>query len=82
MTEHEFWAKWQKLDVDTKKELLQVMEQMLRASSLGLTVHYDRCSGFFFIADPVTNTVIAPPPMNIETVAAWLDDYEKEEAQE
>lgn len=78
MTKQEFWTKWKKLDTDTKKELLQVMEQMLRASSLGLTMHCDRSSGFFFIADPETNTVIAPPPMNIETVTAWLDDFEKE----
>lgn len=82
MTTQEFWTKWKKLDADTKKELVQVMEQMLRASSLGLTVHYDRSSGFFFIADRATNTVIAPPPMNIETVTAWLDDYEKEAGKE
>lgn len=82
MTNKEFVSKWQKLDVDTKKELLQVMEQILRASSLGLNVRFDRHTGFFFIADAETNTVIAPPPMNIETVAAWLDDYEKEAAEE
>ena len=82
MTDKEFLKKWQKLDVDTKKELLQVAEQMLRADSLGLTVHYDRSTGFFFIADTATNTVIAPPPMNIETVTAWLDDYEQEAAKE
>ena len=82
MTKQEFLAKWKKLDIDTKKELVQVMEQMLRASSLGLTMHYDRSSGFFFIADPATNTVVAPPPMNLETVTAWLDDYEKEAAEE
>ena len=82
MTKQEFWAKWQKLDTDTKKELLQVMEQMLRASSLGLNVRFDRHTGFLFIADAETNTVIAPPPMNIETVAAWLDDCEKGAAEE
>ena len=72
MTDKEFLKKWQKLDADTKKELLQVMEQMLRAASLGLKVSLDAA----------TNTVIAPPPMNIETVTAWLDDYEKEAAEE
>ena len=42
MTDKEFLKKWQKLDADTKKELLQVMEQMLRAASLGLKVSRDR----------------------------------------
>lgn len=78
MTKQEFWAKWQKLDAATKKELLQVMEQMLRAASLGLKVGLDRGTGLFFIANAETNTVVAPPPMNLETVRAWLDDYEKE----
>ena len=82
MTDKEILKKWQKLDADTKKELLQVMEQMLRAASLGLKVSLDRSTYLFFIADAATNTVIAPPPMNIETVTAWLDDYEKEAAKE
>ncbi len=55
---------------------------MLRAASLGLKVSLDRSTYLFFIADAATNTVIAPPPMNIETVTAWLDDYEEEAAEE
>ena len=82
MTDKEFLKKWKKLDTDTKKELLQVMEQMLRAASLGLKVSLDRSTYLFFIEDAATNTVVAPPPMNIETETAWLDDHEKEAVKE
>lgn len=53
-----------------------------RANALGLDVDVDKSTKFYFIKDVATNTVIAPPPMNLETVAAWLDDYEKEEVKE
>lgn len=62
--------------------LREIIRQDKRAHTLGLTVDCDQSTGFFFIADAATNTVIAPPPMNLETVAAWLDDYEKEAAKE
>ena len=65
MTDKEFLKKWKKLDTDTKKELLQVMEQMLRAASLGLKVSLDRSTYLFFIEDAATNTVVAPPRMLI-----------------
>lgn len=42
----------------------------------------DKSTKLYFIKDVATNTVIAPPPMNLETVAAWLDDYEKEADEE
>ena len=50
--------------------------------TFGLDVRFDEHTFTFFIADAATNTVVAPPPMNIPTVEAWLDDYEKEEAEE
>ena len=53
-----------------------------RANAHNLAVHVDKNTDSFYIADRATNTVIAPPPMNIPTVEAWLDDYEKEEAEE
>ena len=55
---------------------------MKRAHTFGLDVRFDEHAFTFFIADAATNTVIAPPPMNIPTVAAWLDDYEKETVEE
>ena len=53
-----------------------------RAHTFGLDVRFDEHTFTFFIADAATNTVVAPPPMNIPTVEAWLDDYQKEEAEE
>ena len=53
-----------------------------RANAHNLAVYGDKHTDSFYIADRATNTVIAPPPMNIPTVEAWLDDYEKEEAEE
>ena len=53
-----------------------------RANAHNLAVYVDKNTDSFYIADRATNTVIAPPPMNIPTVEAWLDDYEKEEAEE
>lgn len=55
---------------------------MKRAHTFGLDVRFDEHTFTFFIADAATNTVVAPPPMNIPTVEAWLDDYEKEAAEE
>jgi len=73
---------FEKLDEDEQREMIRLIEQMKRAHTFGLDVRFDERTFTFFIADPATNTVIAPPPMNLETVAAWLDDYEKEEAEE
>lgn len=53
-----------------------------RANAHNLAVYVDKNTDSFYIADRATNSVIAPPPMNIPTVEAWLDDYEKEEAEE
>lgn len=73
---------FEKLDEDEQRGMIRLIEQMKRAHTFGLDVRFDEHTFTFFIADAVTNTVIAPPPMNIPTVEAWLDDYEKEEAEE
>ena len=72
---------FEKLDEDEQREMIRLIEQMKRAHTFGLDVRFDEHAFTFFIADAATNTVIAPP-MNIPTVAAWLDDYEKEVAKE
>ena len=48
-----------------------------RANAHNLAVYVDKNTDSFYIADRATNSVIAPPPMNIPTVEAWLGDYEK-----
>lgn len=68
---------FEKLDEDEQREMIRLIEQMKRAHTFGLDVRFDERTFTFFIADPATNTVIAPPPMNIPTVKAWLDDYKK-----
>lgn len=73
---------FEKLDEDEQRGMIRLIEQMKRAHTFGLDVRFDEHTFTFFIADAVTNTVVAPPPMNIPTVEAWLDDYEKEEAKE
>ena len=70
---------FEKLDEDEQRGMIRLIEQMKRAHTFGLDVRFDEHAFTFFIADAATNTVIAPP-MNIPTVAAWLDDYEKEAA--
>jgi len=72
---------FEKLDEDEQRGMIRLIEQMKRAHTFGLDVRFDEHAFTFFIADAATNTVIAPP-MNIPTVAAWLDDYEKEVAKE
>lgn len=73
---------FEKLDEDEQRGMIRLIEQMKRAHTFGLDVRFDEHAFTFFIADAATNTVVAPPPMNIPTVEAWLDDYEKEEAKE
>ena len=73
---------FEKLDEDEQRGMIRLIEQMKRAHTFGLDVRFDEHTFTFFIADAATNTVVAPPPMNIPTVEAWLDDYEKEEAEE
>ena len=73
---------FEKLDEDEQRGMIRLIEQMKRAHTYGLDDRFDEHAFTFFIADAATNTVIAPPPMNIPTVAAWLDDYEKEVAKE
>ena len=62
-----------------RNRFLDFLRLSKRANALGLDVDVDK---LYFIKDVATNTVIAPPPMNLETVAAWLDDYEKEADEE
>ena len=73
---------FEKLDEDEQRGMIRLIEQMKRAHTFGLDVRFDEHTFTFFIADAATNTVVAPPPMNIPTVEAWLDDYEKETAEE
>ena len=73
----ELFAEWEQLDETGKMQVLQYVKQNRRATAFGLSVELDESSGFFFISDTATNTVVAPPPMNLSSVTAWLDDYEK-----
>ena len=50
--------------------MIRLIEQMKRAHTFGLDVRFDEHTFTFFIADAATNTVVAPPPMNIPTVEA------------
>ena len=68
---------FEKLDEDEQRGMIRLIVQMKRAHTFGLDVRFDEHTFTFFIADAATNTVVAPPPMNIPTVEAWLDDYEK-----
>ena len=65
-----------------RNRFLDFLRLSKRANALGLDVDVDKSTKFYFIKDVATNTVIVPPPMNLETVAAWLDDYEKEATKE
>ena len=65
-----------------RNRFLDFLRLSKRANALGLDVDVDKSTKLYFIKDVATNTVIAPPPMNLETVAAWLDDYEKEADEE
>ena len=78
----QLFAEWEQLDEAGKMTVYQFAKQDHRAATFGLSVELDKSTGFFFVEDPVTKTVIAPPPMNLETVRAWLDDYEKEATEE
>lgn len=60
----------------------KILKQDKRANALGLRLDIDTSTNTFFLADVATNTVVAPPPMNLATVTAWLDDYEREAAEE
>lgn len=64
-----------------RNRFLDFLRLSKRANALGLDVDVDKSTKLYFIKDVATNTVIAPP-MNLETVAAWLDDYEKEADEE
>lgn len=78
----ELEAQFKKLDKEDQERLLRLLDQMVRVRPLGLAIRFDQHTEAFFIADVATNCVIAPPPMNLATVTAWLDDYEKEAAEE
>ena len=60
----------------------EIIKQNHRANALGLMIDCDQSTGFLFIADHESNAVVAPPPMNLPSVTAWLDDYEKEAVKE
>lgn len=74
--------KWMEMNEEEREAMSRLVDQMLRAQNLGLSVRFDKHTFGFFLANPSTNTVVAPPPMNLPTVTAWLDDYEKEAAKE
>ena len=65
-----------------RSRFLDFLRLSKRANALGLDVDVDKSTKLYFIKDVATNTVIAPPPMNLAPVAAWLDDYEKEADEE
>ena len=70
------------LPEEQRKRFLKFLRLSERAKTLGLDVDVDKAKELFFIKDVATNTVIVPPPMNMETVEAWLTDYEKEQSEE
>ena len=70
------------LSEEQRKRFLNFLRLSKRANALGLDVDVDKSTKLYFIKDIATNTVIAPPPMHLETVTAWLDDYKQEAAEE
>lgn len=70
------------LSEEQRKRFLKFLRLSERAKALGLDVDVDKATKLYFIKDVATNTVIVPPPMNLETVRAWLDDYEQQAAEE
>ena len=62
--------------------LAKILKQDKRAHAHGLKLDIDTSTNMFFLADAATNTVVAPPPMNLKAVEAWLDDYEQQAAEE
>ena len=80
MTDKEFYEKWALLDEETREGLTRLIDQMKRANALGLIISMDEGSYAFFVADRASNAVVAPPPMNLPAVTAWLDTYEKKNA--
>ena len=62
---------------DQRQKIVDFLRLSKKAEAYGLDVDVDKNTKLYFIKDVATNTVIAPPPMNMETVAKWLDDYEK-----
>lgn len=65
-----------------RNRFLDFLRLSERAKTLGLDVDVDSASKLYFVKNIATNTVVAPPTMNLETVAAWLDDYEQQTAEE
>ena len=47
-----------------------VKDLKARANAHGLAVYVDKSTDSFFIADRETNAVVAPPPMNLESITA------------
>ena len=62
--------------------LAKILKQDKRAHALGLKLDIDTGTNTFFLADAATNTVVAPPPMNLKAVEAWLNDNEQPAAEE
>ena len=77
MTDKEFHEKWALLDEETREGLTRLIDQMRRANALGLIISMDEGSCAFFVADRASNAVVAPPPMTLPAVTAWLDTYER-----
>ena len=73
----ELFSEWEQLDETGKMQVFQYIKQNRRATAFGLSVELDESSGFFFISDTATTVLVALPPMNLSSVTAWLDDYEK-----
>ena len=70
------------LSEEQRKRFLKFLRLRKRANAFGLDVDVDKATKLYFIKDVATNTVIVPPPMNLETVEAGLDDYEQQAAEE
>lgn len=67
------------MDMD-EKEYLESLRK--RARRFKLKVLCDRRTDSYCIVNAENNYVIVPPPVNLPTVEAWLDDYEKEAVKE
>ena len=77
MTDGEFCKKWAQLDNDDRQRFTRLIDQMCRANALGIGIRLDDSIPSFFLVNEKTGNTVAPPPMNLPAVTAWLDTYEK-----
>lgn len=75
-------AEFMNLDEDDQQAMLRLVAQTKRARAFGLCVRFDEHTCSFYLADATTSTVVAPPPLNLPTITALLDDYEQQAAEE